>query len=62
MAAQIRATTQMALLSRDASDNIRRVTLRRAPGVVGDLALGAMVLLESTSGERTPATSWTFPG
>ena len=43
LAAQIRATARMALLSRDASDKIRRATLRRAPGVVGDLAPGTRV-------------------
>ena len=43
LAAQIRAATRMALLSRDASEKIRRATLRRAPGVVGDLAPGTRV-------------------
>ena len=40
LAAQTRAAARMALLSRGASDKIRRATLRRAPGVVGDLAPG----------------------
>ena len=43
LAAQIRAAARMALLSRDASDKIRRATLRRAPRVVGDLASGTRV-------------------
>ena len=40
LASQICAAARMALLSRDASDKIRRATLRRAPGVVGELAPG----------------------
>ena len=43
LAAQLRTTTRMALLSRGASDKIRRATLRRAPGVVGELAPGTRV-------------------
>jgi hypothetical protein len=43
LAAQIRAAARMALLSRDASDKLRRATLRRAPGVVEELTPGTRI-------------------
>ena len=62
LAAQIRAAARMALLSKDASDKIRRATLRRAPGVAGDLAPGTRVYLWSphpiNGRQRQDALRW----
>ena len=65
LAAQIRAAARMALLSRDASDKIRRATLRRAPGVVGELTPGTRVYFWSPhpikGRHRQDALRWRGP-
>ena len=44
---QIRAAAKMALLSRDASDKLRRAMLRRAPAALGELTAGMRVYFYS---------------
>ena len=65
LASQIRAAVRMALLSRDASDKIRRATLRRAPGVVGELAPGTRIYFwsphPSKGRQREDALRWRGP-
>ena len=43
LAAQIRAAARVALISKDASDKVRRAMLRRAPTVVDELVAGTRV-------------------
>ena len=65
LAAQIRAAARMALLSRDASDKVRRAVLRRAPAAVGELVHGTRVFFWSphpTKGrQRQDALRWRGP-
>ncbi len=49
LAGQIRAAARMVLLSRDASDKIRRAALRRAPAAIAELTPAR----GSISGART---------
>ncbi len=65
LASQIRAAARMALLSREASDKIRRATLRRAPGFVGELAPGTRLCFwsphPSKGRQREDALRWRGP-
>ena len=62
LASQIRAAARMALLSRDASDKIRRATLRRAPGVVGELAPGTRIYFWSPHRAKEDNVKMLFVG
>ena len=65
LASQIRAAARMALLSRDASDKIRRATLRRAPAAIAELTPGTRVYFWSPhpmkGRQRQDALRWRGP-